>query len=209
MMELYEAEEMTDGHHFINYINAAHKDTPTIETENEIVHLADEPWDLAMIGGEVNELKTILFDSLDIDMEELISIDGCFVQSDSGQLYQLVENTDDQAPFPSSYLPDNSGLVVRTANISAFESSLENDDESPAAPNDDPSETVLKMLAGLALVLSEKGGKYKRGERPNIVQIAKEIEEVCKGIPNADTFGLGSENIRNFIPKGLALLGNT
>ncbi|PXX51054.1 hypothetical protein [Aquitalea magnusonii] len=110
--------------------------------------------------------------------------------------------------YPSSGLPSDSVLMVKASDISKFEASLEDNGDSGNS-SDLPSDTTLKMLAGLALVLAEKGGRYKRGENPNYSQISQEIEVVCKNLPNADTFGLSPENIRKYISQGLALLGNT
>jgi hypothetical protein len=209
LFPLYEDGKL-DGK-FSVYMDESNRKELAIETDSEILYLYDDAWDLGMIGGEVSEIKSYLCKELSLPREETTSLDGCFVKNDDGQLFQLVGMLDKiESAYPLGCFPDNCTIVVRTRNIEIFESSFSGGNVTNALnTSENPSETVLKMLAGLALVLSEKGGKYKRGENPNYSQISQEIETVCKSIPNADTFGLSPENIRKFISQGLAMLVNT
>lgn len=175
-------------------------------------------WDLPMIGAEILEVQDAMLEMMDVSCIEMTNIDGCFVESKDGRIVQLhaefsdYEDTKEQeGTFPRSNLPPGTMFVMRPESISTFEASLADSDDQATDHNtgSKKDETAQRMLAGLALVLAEKGGKYKRGENPNYSQISQEIEAVCKSIPNADTFGLSPENIRKFISQGLALLGNS
>ena len=69
-----------------------------------------------------------------------------------------------------------------------------------------PTETLLKQVAGLALVLAEKSDKYRHGEKPNADAIANAVQAILDELPGANTRGLSNPSIRNSIRDGLRLL---
>ena len=66
--------------------------------------------------------------------------------------------------------------------------------------------SLQKQIAVLALLLAEKSGKYKRGDRPNGNQIAEAVEELLEALPDARARGVGKSAIRASIKAGLDLL---
>ena len=65
---------------------------------------------------------------------------------------------------------------------------------------------LLKQIGSLSLVLAEKSNRYKRGGKPNALQIAKDTVEILDALPDADTRGVGSSSIRESIHAGIELL---
>ncbi|QOK90886.1 hypothetical protein HF908_04955 [Ralstonia pseudosolanacearum] len=66
--------------------------------------------------------------------------------------------------------------------------------------------SLKKQVALLALLLAEKGGKYKNGDKPNASQIAEAVDELLQALPDAKTRGVGKSSIRESIKAGLDLL---
>lgn len=89
---------------------------------------------------------------------------------------------------------------------------LEVDSSALKLPDADPilsdreKGTLQKQLAVLALLLSEKSGKYRRGEKLNVKQVADSVEEIIAALPDADGAGLSGSSIRANIKAGLDLL---
>lgn len=69
--------------------------------------------------------------------------------------------------------------------------------------------TLLKQIAALSLVLAEKSGRYKRGSKPNALQIAEETGTILDALPDANSRGVGGSSIRESIKAGLELLTMT
>ena len=69
-----------------------------------------------------------------------------------------------------------------------------------------PTETLLRQVAVLALALAEKSDKYRHGEKPNADAIAKAVQDILAGLPDANTRGLSKRSIRDSIRDGLRLL---
>lgn len=73
-------------------------------------------------------------------------------------------------------------------------------------------EKLLKQIGAMALVLAERASKYKRGNAPNALQIANEVQDILNaGLIDdknlfKDTKGTGSTELRNSISNGLRLL---
>lgn len=67
-------------------------------------------------------------------------------------------------------------------------------------------QTLLKQVAALALCVAERGGKFKRGERPNANQIATLARDVAEALPGANLRGLSKDHLREAITAGLRLL---
>ncbi|VVE14884.1 hypothetical protein PIN31115_02821 [Pandoraea iniqua] len=67
---------------------------------------------------------------------------------------------------------------------------------------------LQKQIAAMALVLAEKSGKYRKGERPNVSQIAEAVDELLSALPDANSRGVGKSNVRANISAGLNLLNS-
>lgn len=69
-------------------------------------------------------------------------------------------------------------------------------------------DNLLKQIGLLALVLSEKTSKYKRGEKPNASQVAKDAQLIIDAFPFPSKEGTGSTKLRDSISKGIELLND-
>ena len=102
----------------------------------------------------------------------------------------------DQGIKPSFFFPSPKAYIEKT----------------PPTAKESESEKLLKQIGAIALVLAEKSNKYKRGNAPNALQIANEVQEILDAglIDNKNLFkgkkGTGSTEIRNSISEGLKLL---
>ena len=65
---------------------------------------------------------------------------------------------------------------------------------------------LLKQIGALSLVVAEQSKKYKRGEKPNGLQIANVTGEIVDALPVANKAGLGASSIRESIRQGIELL---
>ena len=68
---------------------------------------------------------------------------------------------------------------------------------------------LLKQIGTLALLLSESKSRYKKGSKPNALQIAQGMEAIIDAIPDANSKGVLGSNVRNSIKEGLELLTMT
>ena len=68
---------------------------------------------------------------------------------------------------------------------------------------------LLKQIAALSLLISEKSNLYKRGGKPNALQIAKGVEGIIDALPDANMKGVSGSSIRESIREGLELLTMT
>ncbi len=67
-------------------------------------------------------------------------------------------------------------------------------------------DTLLKMIGALALLIANKGGRYKNGDNINSLKIAEDIVPLFKDLDKFDNRGLSVTNLRNRMSKGLELL---
>ncbi|VVE54623.1 hypothetical protein [Pandoraea anhela] len=119
-----------------------------------------------------------------------------------------------ERPSPSYFLAWASGKGIEPSwfNWASEKGMLAGSADRADLPSDGPKllgrekATLQKQLAALALLLSEKAGKYQRGGKLNVKQVADSIEEVIAALPNADDNGLSSSSIRANIKSGLDLL---
>ena len=70
----------------------------------------------------------------------------------------------------------------------------------------DDLDKLLRHIGALALLLAEKGGRYRVGDKPNALQIAEGVITILDGLPDASRRGLGSSSLRDSIGRGIALL---
>ena len=107
----------------------------------------------------------------------------------------------------ASHLPDDSLLVVRTDALREFEQSINGNSSSSSMPLATMERnTLLRQIGALSLALAEQSKKYKRGEKPNGLQIANFAGEIVDALPGANTAGLGVSSVRESIRQGIELL---
>ncbi|WP_144142631.1 hypothetical protein [Paraburkholderia sp. BCC1884] len=116
----------------------------------------------------------------------------------------------DYVNITSGEFPDHSEFRIAASDIHAAlnEIPVHAEGDSPQKLTDAERDKLLKQIAALALVLAEKGGKYTRGGKPNVSQIAAAIGEVIEALPDADRNGLKSSSVRDSISAGLTLLAS-
>lgn len=67
-------------------------------------------------------------------------------------------------------------------------------------------QTLQRQIGVLALCVAEKGGKYRRGDKPNASQIASLARELAEAMPDASLKGLSVAHIREAIAEGMRRL---
>lgn len=74
------------------------------------------------------------------------------------------------------------------------------------AASDGERNKLVKQIGAMALLLAEKHGRYKIGDRPNANQIADAIGDILGALPDASLRGLGKSSLRESIRTGIELL---
>jgi hypothetical protein len=67
-------------------------------------------------------------------------------------------------------------------------------------------ETLLKMIGALAMLVANKGGKYKKKDDPNALQISEDVTSLFEETDKFDKHGLSSRNLREKISEGINFL---
>ncbi len=80
--------------------------------------------------------------------------------------------------------------------------------EPAAARAAPPAEPLLRQIGLLSLLLAEKSGKYRLGEKPNARAIAVAVGDILDALPDVHKRGLSGTTIRQSISAGLRLLAN-
>lgn len=132
---------------------------------------------------------------------------GIFLSSDDG-LCVLVEETPlGDLDKPAVRFPNDAVIVVRTAVLREFEKSVNGAPPSTEKPlADNERNNLLKQIGSLSLALAEKSNRYKRGDKPNVSQIADATIETLDALPDVKTGGVGKSSFRESITAGIALL---
>lgn len=193
---------------------------PDGQVEEKVVQFDEEVfsiegvWDLTMIGGEKLDIEhkyQMMTGGVSV---ELVNIDGTYVSSEDGQIYQLLAHYDDnpyansdaqkkertKKPlydpdnyYPAGGLPDDAVLVVRTKALSEFESRISESEgviEKPLTASE--RESLLKLVIGMAM----KGYSYDPTAKKNsaVADIAADL--ALLGLP------LGDDTIRKYLKQG-------
>jgi hypothetical protein len=195
-----------------------------LEFDNEICYIASYAvFDLPMIRGEICAVQQICQRLTGGPLVEMSDIHGVFVANSFGDLFQIQadaadhpkakimaygkERNDPTRYYPASRLPDDAVLVVRTEALRELEKSIAGKSSSlpiPLAATE--RHMLLKQIGALSLALAEQSKKYKRGEKPNGLQIANFAGEIIDALPGANTAGLGVSSVRESIRQGIELL---
>ena len=106
--------------------------------------------------------------------------------------------------------PEDFEMVILLQDVLSFEAKSIQDEtmdvaeEKPLATTE--RNTLLRQIGALSLALAEQSNKYKRGERPNGLQIANAAGEIVDALPSANSAGTGGSSIRESIRQGIELL---
>lgn len=106
-----------------------------------------------------------------------------------------------------------SALAIFTDEIHRFEA----EHAEPVQPDagttssevgisDSERNNLLRQIAGMALLVSELNGTYRRGGAPSANKIAEEVSAIFDSLPDAKTTGAGNTKMRVSIAEGLNLL---
>jgi hypothetical protein len=76
----------------------------------------------------------------------------------------------------------------------------------PATLTENERGKLLKQIASLALLLSEKSNKYKRGEKPIASRLAEDVGLIFDAFEFEGKKGAGNSELRDSIAKGVKLL---
>lgn len=167
-------------------------------------------WDLAMIGAEILDVEHQYQLMTGGTPVTLVNIDGTFVVSHDGQIYQLLTHFDDnpycnseeqkksrakkslydpENYFPAGGLPEDAVIVVRTTALREFEQAVNDEPASVEKPmTTTERNTLLTIIAALCDYSDIK--HQERGAASKIVKMTEEI-----GAPVTD------DTIRNVFGK--------
>lgn len=135
--------------------------------------------------------------------------DPILINASDGNYWAIDERNGDFDNFPQ-----RDELVIQREELDAFEHRCL---QRPVPATDAKSATVnietdservrlLKQIGALALVVAEKGVKYKKGDQPNVSQIAQAAVDMLTLLPDSNARGAGLSNLRKSIADGLELL---
>lgn len=161
-------------------------------------------YDLPMLGSEQLAVEHYYQKLIGGALTTDFSIVGAFVQDSDGNILQVLQRSGD---LPALELPSDAELVVRTEALRELEISINANlfcSETPLAMTE--RNTLLKQIGTLSLALAEQSKKYKRGEKPNGLQIATVTGEIVDALPGANVAGTGASSIRESIRQGIELL---
>ena len=96
--------------------------------------------------------------------------------------------------------------VEAWAKLNGFRLPWEASAESPPSPAT-RIETLRRLVGALAHILAARSDRYRHiGGEPNVSAIADAVLDILAELPDAETRGLGTTNIRDNIAAGLRLL---
>lgn len=142
------------------------------------------------------------------------------IDDDGETILKILRRYDSAPPFSTAVcdftaernIPPRTDIRFAATDIQALIESTR--DETTATADRNPPEAIgdaernklLKQIAGLALLLAEKGGKYSRAGKPNANQIATAVEAIVDALPDVSAAGLKNSSIRESISSGLRLM---
>jgi len=167
-----------------------------LNLDEKIVDIEDV-WDLPLLGSERLDIKQryhLLTTGNDITD---VCLDGIFIEKPNSQT--MCQLQDDETDFPSSTLPEDSVLVVRTAELREFEQKIadENDkDITSVKESTRKTENLLRTLAAAAI--DGYGYRPEDKKSPTPQQISDALNQL--GVE------LDPKTIRNYLKDGVNLL---
>lgn len=174
--------------------------------------------DLAILTDKLMATQTIDQENYPAWRRESIPLlpPACFVWRDefepafrraySPQRYPMLEERegDRELNFMPRIPPELAAVVKE-----GFPETVEQADVSAPfyeAASDGERNKLVKQIGAMALLLAEKNGRYKIGDRPNANQIADAIGDILDALPDASLRGLGKSSLRESIRTGIELL---
>ncbi|AXK39969.1 hypothetical protein [Crenobacter cavernae] len=118
-------------------------------------------------------------------------------------LNELQDFLDDSGNYPVIDSFEMADFVLQTVAQAPSD-----DDAEDRARSASPTErdNLMKMLGGMALLIAEKRGQYRRGENPNASAIAEAVVAIIERLPSSNAYGLSAENIRKKLSEAVRLL---
>lgn len=185
----------------------------------EVVQFSEEEvttiggvWDLTMLGGERLDIEHAYQMEIDGAAVTLINIDGSYIASPNGEIFELLSRFDDgdikkrsegkPASFndpdnfyPAGGLPDDSIVVIRTSALADFESSLNETKTAPAKSQSINPRTENNYLR-LILQLANSNIKNFNPQKPY---------EAAKLIIENTHLNISEQTIADYITKASVL----
>jgi hypothetical protein len=179
----------------------------------------EEPPDYTQIDNRVNETVCVLDNS---DLYERIVPEGVTYHPPTpktlGEQWSEMSNVWDrriEPPDPRPYRIDlqairrffeaNSTLGRPPLIFKEEREGLPTEQAETAVLTENVRETLLRQIGILAILLSEKSGKYKRGSKPNASNIAEDVGVLIDFMGDVNKLGL-ADTLRKNISEGIKLL---
>jgi len=196
------------------------RDKEILELDEGICKL-EGVYDLPMIGAERLDIEHLFQQETGGPEVTLQALDGAFVESSNGQLFQLQEHFSDNNYFdkknlkkpwdhpnnfyPAGSLPEDGALVVRTNELVEFCGRVKQEDQPTSRQLGDRAETTyLNIVAALLEVISEgipnpekRDGKF--GPIYGFNSEAKLITAIAEHFMGYD--GLSQSNLQRKFPE--------
>lgn len=167
-----------------------------------------------ILGEEVHKVADGLFaygiPAIFCGKQIVLSDYGCFWPPKKGSVQSIFVFTGERPASPEPY-----NVCVATEKLPPlWIDSIEkaepafNGEQTPEQMVLPTSErnNLLKQIGSLSLLISEKSNLYKKGNKPNALQIATAVGEIVDALPAANKAALGASSIRESIRKGIELL---
>lgn len=145
----------------------------------EVFYLDENIFELEMVGAEVIDIKTMIEVNKNREPVEMYNLDGVFIKSISGKIYNLMERFSNEDIksfqedhqevksdnylnqryyFPADGLPVYTEFGVRTEHLMEFESKIHLDNNSYS------SDDLLYIMGGVLNNVTSKAKKWTQGE---------------------------------------------
>lgn len=159
--------------YFINEMEYEHW-----EYSEDVFYLKENIFELEMIGAEIIDIKTMIEVNKKREPVEMYDLDGVFIKSMSGKIYNLMERFSNEEIkvfkensegendgnylnkkyyFPMSSLPAYTEFGVRTEHLMEFESKIHQDKSYS-------SDDLLYVMGGVLNDVTSKAKKWTQGE---------------------------------------------
>lgn len=194
-------------------------------------------YDLVMVGGDRFDVMLRYQELTNGEHPDIpLNIMGIYVDSESGDRYQLLSKFSDAGLpnkiwyiddkesefYPSFELPDGYMFVVRPSALTELEAKILNDTDKDKLINSEEEikkkavsqpdqhrthgDSLLISLGIMAKIISESAPKFKHGKKPNAKQIADEVENKAMALLGKNADDLQISNLRKDIGHGIDLL---
>lgn len=169
-----------------------------IEIDNDRTQSIEGIWDIPMLGGDQLIIKQNLLEHINGAELEWVSMSDTFLVTEDKQKWAALRDSAEK--FPTSELPADSAIVIRTTELQRFIDSF-TDEPSPSPRSEDNN---IKTIAVLTKALADRlGSGYGSPDKPNLSRIYEEI--LSKHIPEG-AHGLAKSTVTERIKQGLKLI---